>query len=122
MFDSLLRLAALPGDTRVCCAHEYTEDNLRFAWMVEPDNDALAARIRRDWALRAEGRCTVPSTIEDERATNPFLRPGSESLRAQLRERMPDADLSTHDAVFAATRRLKDRKDHRQRDDVVLPL
>lgn len=122
MFDSLLRLVSLPGHTRVCCAHEYTQDNLRFAWMVEPDNEALAARIQRDWALRAEGRCTVPSTIDDERATNPFVRPGSTTLRAEVLERLPDADLSSHAAVFAATRRLKDRKDHRQRTDDVLPL
>ena len=62
MHASLARLAALADDTKVCCAHEYTEDNLRFAWSVEPDNEALAARIRQVWALRAEGGCTVPST------------------------------------------------------------
>ncbi|MBW2256562.1 MAG: hydroxyacylglutathione hydrolase, partial [Deltaproteobacteria bacterium] len=67
MFDSLLRLAALDGETRVCCAHEYTQDNLRFAWSVEPDNEALADRIRRVWAVRSEGRSAVPSTIEEER-------------------------------------------------------
>lgn len=122
MFDSLLRLAALPGATRVCCAHEYTQDNLRFAWMLEPDNDALRARIRRVWAERAAGGCAVPSTIEEERATNPFLRPGSPRLRHEVAARMPDADLSSHAATFAATRRLKDRKDHRELPDSALPL
>ena len=62
MKDSLDRLAALDAGTRVCCAHEYTEDNLRFAYSVEPDNAELAERIRQSWALRAEGGCTVPST------------------------------------------------------------
>lgn len=122
MFSSLMRLASLPGGTRVCCAHEYTEDNLRFAWLVEPDNAALAERIRQVWALRAEGGCTVPSTIAEEQATNPFLRPGSTTLVATLAERMPEAERSTHAAIFAATRALKDRKDHRERDDAVLPL
>ena len=122
MFDSLLRLVSLPGHTRVCCAHEYTQDNLRFAWMVEPDNEALTDRIRRDWALREQGRCTVPSTIDDERRTNPFVRPGSETLRRSVSERMPGADLSTHAAVFAATRKLKDRRAHRKGTDDDLPL
>ena len=63
MFQSLLRLANLPGGTRVCCAHEYTEDNLRFAWLVEPNNLALARRIRDVWAIRAAGGSSVPSTI-----------------------------------------------------------
>ena len=74
MYESLRRLVALPGATRVFCAHEYTEDNLRFAWSVEPDNEALADRIRRVFALRARGECSLPSTVEEERATNPFVR------------------------------------------------
>lgn len=122
MADSLRRLAALPGDTLVCCAHEYTEDNLRFAWSVEPGNEALAERIRAVWARRAEGFGTVPSTIEEERATNPFLRTGSPTIRAALREAMPDASLDSHDAVFAATRALKDSKAYKAMDDSALPL
>lgn len=116
MFDSLMRLAALPADTRVCCAHEYTQDNLRFAWSVEPDNEALAERIRRVWALRAEGRCAVPSTIDEERATNPFLRPGSATIRANVGVDGGFAD------VFAATRALKDQKAYKATGDDVLPL
>ncbi len=119
MFDSLMRLASLPGDTLVCCAHEYTEDNLRFAWSVEPDSAALAERIREVWALRAEGGCTVPSTIAVEQATNPFLRPGSETLLSNL---PADADLSSAAAVFAATRRLKDSKAYKKLGDDALPL
>lgn len=122
MFRSLMRLAALPGDTRVCCAHEYTQDNLRFAWSVEPDNAALAERIRQVWAVREAGGSAVPSTIDDERATNPFLRPGSPTILERLRARWPDRDLSTHEAVFAATRELKDLREYKQIPDEALPL
>jgi len=117
MHDSLQRLATLPPETRVCCAHEYTEDNLKFAWITEPDNAALVDRIKAARSLRAEGGCTVPSTIGEERATNPFLRGDSPTLRAKLTAAMPDADLSTPAAVFAATRAWKDRKDHKQLSD-----
>lgn len=117
MFDSLMRLAALPGGTRVCCAHEYTQDNLRFAWSVEPGNAALADRVRRVAAIRADGGCTLPSTIDEERATNPFLRPGSPEIVAAVRRALPDADTSTPEAVFAATRRLKDSKQYRSLPD-----
>jgi len=122
MLDSLLRLAALPPSTRVCCAHEYTQDNLRFAWMVEPDNAALAERIRQDWATRAQGRCTVPSTIALERATNPFLRPGSPTLRARVAEHLPQADVSTDLGAFTATRTLKNQGVHKPLGDQPLPL
>jgi hydroxyacylglutathione hydrolase len=74
MNDSLGKLAALPGETRVCCAHEYTLSNLRFARTVEPHNQALADYESRCKALRAEGAWTLPSTIATERAVNPFLR------------------------------------------------
>ncbi len=118
MFRSLMRLAELPPETLVCCAHEYTQDNLRFAWSVEPDNEALAERIRAVWAVRAEGGCTVPSTVGIEQATNPFLRPGSPTLRRAvgLGEEAPYGD------VFAATRALKDSKAYRAQGDVGLPL
>ncbi|MCB9675101.1 MAG: hydroxyacylglutathione hydrolase [Alphaproteobacteria bacterium] len=120
MARSLQRLCELPGDTLVCCAHEYTEDNLRFAWMVEPDNAALAERIRRVWAIRADGGCSVPSTIEEERATNPFVRGGSPTLVAKVREL---GSLASDDyvTVFAATRALKDAKRHRE-VELHLPL
>lgn len=122
MFHTLMRLAALPGPTRVCCAHEYTQDNLRFAWFLEPDNEALAERIRAVWAVRADGGSAVPSTIDEERATNPFLRPGSPTILRRVRELAPDADLSTHAAVFAAVRALKDRRAHAALTDADLPL
>lgn len=122
MFHSLSRLAALTPETRVCCAHEYTEDNLRFAFSVEPDNEALHERIRRVWELRARGKCAVPSTIGEERATNPFLRFASPSLKANVARAFPDRDLSTPAAVFAATRALKDTKAYRAISDAELPI
>ena len=122
MKHSLSKLAALPAPTRVCCAHEYTQDNLRFAWLVEPDSEALAARIRDVWKIRAEGGCTVPSNIGLERATNPFLRWHAPTLRRRVCERMGLLDDATEEEVFAATRALKDRKDHREITDEMLPL
>lgn len=120
MFASLTRLASLPGDTRVCCAHEYTEDNLRFAWSVDRDNSALAERIRAVWSLRSQGRPAVPSTIAEERLTNPFLR--GAALAGALAAAEPTADVTTDGAAFAAARRLKDTGAHKILVDADLPL
>jgi hydroxyacylglutathione hydrolase len=121
MHESLTRLAALDPATRVCCAHEYTQDNLRFAYSVEPDNPALAERIRRVWPERARGRSVVPSTLAEELATNPFLRHASPSLCARVAAAFPDRALDSPAAVFAATRALKNRKDYRAIGDAALP-
>ena len=77
MSASLAKLTALPNDTAVYCAHEYTQANARFAVTVEPDNADLAARVVAIDAARAAGRPTVPTTIALERATNPFVRASS---------------------------------------------
>ena len=74
MLDSLDRLAALPDDTRVCCAHEYTLSNLKFARAVEPGNAALLHHSIRCEALRARNQATLPSQMALERDINPFLR------------------------------------------------
>ena len=74
MFESLQRLAALPDNTRVYCAHEYTLANLSFAQAVEPGNADLLARVAHARALREENSPTVPSLLSTERLTNPFLR------------------------------------------------
>ena len=74
MYANLQRLAALPPDTKVYCAHEYTASNGRFALTVEPDNAALAARMVEVEKARAAGEATVPTTIALERETNPFVR------------------------------------------------
>ena len=102
MHASLQRLAALAGATRVCCGHEYTLDNLRFAWSIDGDNPALARRIAGVRAAHARGATTVPSSVAEERATNPFLRTASV-------------------AAFAAARKLKDGGAYRAIADADLP-
>ena len=121
MHRSLERLATLPAATRVCCAHEYTLDNLRFAWSVEPDNAALVDRIRAVRVIRAAGGSAVPSTIAAERATNPFLRHASPTLCAAVAAAFPERALDTPEQIFAATRALKDRKDYKRIPDSALP-
>ncbi len=86
MHANLQRLAALPEDVRVYCGHEYTLANARFAVTVEPDNQALADRLRRVEAARDRGEVTLPTTIGEERATNPFMRARSVEEFARLRE------------------------------------
>ncbi|WP_298726285.1 hydroxyacylglutathione hydrolase [uncultured Ferrovibrio sp.] len=103
MWTSLSKFLKLPDSTRVYCAHEYTESNARFAVTVEPGNETLQLRYKKIRELREKGLPTVPSTIGDERATNPFLRPMSENLRMTLGLQHAD-DV----AVFAETRRRKD--------------
>jgi hydroxyacylglutathione hydrolase len=103
MWGSLQKLIALPDATRVYCAHEYTQANAAFALTVEPENMALQERAEHIKALRAKGLPTVPSTIGEEKDTNPFLRPGSDALQANLG--LAGADLVD---VFAETRRRKD--------------
>lgn len=99
---SLERLATLPPATRICCAHEYTLSNLRFAWWADPTNPVLADRIRRVRAERAAGRTVVPSTLGEELATNPFLRPSDPVVAARVGG-------GTASEVFAALRGAKDR-------------
>jgi hydroxyacylglutathione hydrolase len=77
MWRNMERLAALPPETKIYCAHEYTQSNGRYARVAEPDNDAIAERMRDVDAARARGEATVPTTIALERATNPFMRAGS---------------------------------------------
>ena len=85
MFASLRKLAALPGGTKVCCGHEYTESNARFALSVDGDNAALKARTEEAHRLRAAGQPTVPSTMASELAANPFLRAPDVATFADLR-------------------------------------
>jgi hydroxyacylglutathione hydrolase len=105
MHDSLEQLAALPGDTRVCCAHEYTLSNLRFARIVEPHNAALAEYETRCKALRAEGAWTLPSTIATERAINPFVRVREPEVVASARAHGAVSDSPTD--ILAALREWK---------------
>ena len=114
MAHSLDRLATLPDNTLVCCAHEYTEDNLRFALSVEPHNQVLQARFASVIETRGHGRCTLPSTIGEERATNPFLRSHQPELLSNLRAQGVQLTSTTRSAVFAATRAHKDSKRYKQ--------
>jgi hydroxyacylglutathione hydrolase len=92
MQESLDKLAALPPATRVFCAHEYTLSNCDFAQQVEPDNPALARRASAVEAARAAGRSTVPSTLAEELAVNPFLRSREASVVRAARSRNPRAE------------------------------
>jgi hydroxyacylglutathione hydrolase len=85
MYQSLQRIADLPEDTRLYCAHEYTLANGRFAAHAEPGNRAIADRLRRVSELRNQGEMTLPTTVEAERATNPFVRSGDWKEFARLR-------------------------------------
>lgn len=105
MHASLCRLAALPGDTRVCCAHEYTLSNLRFAAAVEPDNAEVQRHQAHCEALRAADQPTLPSTLLLEQAINPFLRCSQPSVRAAARTRGAASDDPV--AVFTAIRAWK---------------
>jgi hydroxyacylglutathione hydrolase len=105
MADSLARLAALPDETAVYCAHEYTQANLRFALAVEPGNRRLQSRVNEVARARASGLATVPSTMAIERASNPFLRCGEPEVAASARRRAPAA--ADDVAVFAALREWK---------------
>ena len=86
MYQSLNRLAALPPRTHVYCTHEYTLSNGLVALTVEPENKALQQRVKEVQALRQEGKITLPSTIELELETNPFLRVESAEEFKHIRE------------------------------------
>jgi hydroxyacylglutathione hydrolase len=103
MWESLARLARLPRETRVYCGHEYTEANGRFAITVEPDNRDLRARIDEVARLRRQGKPTLPTTIGQELATNPFLRADRPRLRAAI-----GMEHSSPEEAFAELRRRKD--------------
>ena len=106
MTHSLAKLAALPDNTLVYCAHEYTLSNLRFAVAAEPDNADLASRLAQAQQMRSRGESTVPSTLGLEKRTNPFLRYREPSV---LRTMRANGRLNSDDpvAAFAALREWK---------------
>ncbi|MFC3052472.1 hydroxyacylglutathione hydrolase [Kordiimonas pumila] len=103
MWQSLSKLMSLPDDTRIYCAHEYTQSNGTFALSVEPENKALQSRMAEVIRLRDAGKPTVPSILALEKETNPFLRPMSEEIQENVG--LIGAPLP---AVFAEVRRRKD--------------
>lgn len=105
MLASLDRLAALPGETVVCCTHEYTLSNLRFARAVEPDNAELAAYQAHCIALREQQRPTLPARMAQELLINPFLRTRQATIMAAARRF--DASARNDETVFAAIRQWK---------------
>lgn len=114
MFGSLQRLAKLPVATQVCCAHEYTQSNLNFALQVEPDNGVLVERLQQVSSLRAVAKSTLPSSIGEELATNPFLRCDQAAVQQAAAHWLQyrcgvSLDINDPVAVFAALRTWKDQ-------------
>jgi len=107
MLASLERLVALPDATLVCCAHEYTESNARFACAVEPDNPALGRRCEVIRDLRGKGRPSLPVTLAEERACNPFLRLDAPDIIASIHAFAANTG-ADRVSRFAALRRWKD--------------
>ncbi len=107
MHASLARLAALPGSTRVCCAHEYTLSNLAFARAVEPDNAALARYLDACRQLRATGQPTLPSSIATEQAINPFLRTDQAAVARAAQTHDAGTVVSDPVSVLASLRQWK---------------
>ena len=104
MWASLSKLAALPSETLICSGHEYTASNIRFALSLEPGNPALISRASQVALAREDVRPTVPSTLSEELATNPFLRAALPELKAAVgMANASDAE------TFAEIRKRKDR-------------
>ena len=108
MWRSLKKLMQLPRDTEIYCGHEYTEKNLQFALTLEPNNKKLAEKTQSVRSLRAKGISTVPSTMAEERETNPFLRWDSREMQENLKRMFPNLGLDPV-SVFAKVRELKDQ-------------
>lgn len=104
MWESMQKLRALPDDTQICSGHEYTTTNARFAASLDPDNPDLISRTKRIEAARAAGHATVPSTLTEEKRTNPFLRADVPEFKAALGM----SDASAVD-VFTFVRAQKDK-------------
>lgn len=107
MQSSLDKLAALPPDTRNYCAHEYTQSNCAFALMVEPENTTLQERAKQINELRSKGKITLPTSIGQELATNPFLRTRESSVISAARRHDPDAQAG--ETTMSVIRAWKDR-------------
>lgn len=109
MQASLQRLADLPDASLIYCAHEYTETNLRFALSIEPDNPAILARFHQVSARRKDGLPTVPSTLAQERLTNPFLRLQEPAIRAFANRYSAVNEDTSVAEIFGILRRAKDQ-------------
>lgn len=103
MWQSMQKLMTLPPETQIYCGHEYTQANARFALTIDPDNSRLVIRAAQIDALRAAGKPTLPTTLGEELATNPFLRAGDKAIRRNL-----GLEAASDSAVFAEIRKRKD--------------
>ncbi len=107
LFHSLEKIAALPDETLIYCAHEYTEENLLFARMVEPENSAIVQRLEKTRQLRSMGAATVPSTLAEEKLTNPFLRCNTKDV-VNSTECFAGHALNSTEEIFSALRYWRD--------------
>jgi len=107
LYHSLQKISALPDNTQIYCTHEYTQSNLAFAQMVEPDNHAIQARIHTVNAQRADGLPSLPSRLDWEHATNPFLRCDELAVQQSV-QTQAQQPLTTPQHVFTELRRWKD--------------
>lgn len=103
MYGSMSKLAALPLDTTIYCGHEYTQANATFALTVDPTNSALKERAAKIEKLRADGKPTLPTTLREEMATNPYMRTHDPAIRRNL-----GLENASEEAVFAEIRKRKD--------------
>ena len=108
MYASLMKLAALPDETLLYCGHEYTENNLRFAQMVEPGNADISNRLEEVKQNRIQNKPTVPASLKIEKLTNPFLRCEEISVKSHIQQQAGEL-LNVPVAVFAYLRQWKDR-------------
>ena len=109
MWDSLKLLRALPDDTQVFCAHEYSEGNAKFALAIDKNNEALKTRSAEITALRKAGKATIPAILGNEKLSNPFLRADQSDLRKALAKNGLAAEDADAAAVFGMMRQAKDR-------------
>lgn len=109
MLGSLDQIAALPPQTLVCCAHEYTLGNLQFAHVVEPDNNAVVQHLAHCQQLRSQGLPTLPTTLDLELSINPFLRSRLPTVKEAVAKQAGGLAPASDEAVFA---RLRDWKNH----------
>lgn len=107
MHNNMLKLSALPEDTRIYPGHEYTINNLEFALTLEPNNAAIQAKLHWAQEARAKNQPTIPSTVAEEKTINPFIRVDSQELRATITKQFPSLRLDDV-TVLERTRYLKD--------------
>jgi len=108
MFISLEKLSKLPDETLIYCGHEYTLDNIRFAMAADPSNTRIESREKLERAKVGRGEPTMPSTMELEKATNPFLRWGANAIKSKAEKRLGKRPEHTYE-ILGALRKWKDR-------------